>query len=156
MRVNYYQGCGTGHFCCSCEIFNKGMSANHSYCIVHYGPQGKYGKAIKSNGRSPACPYWRRKERMPKDKVMETLTPIHDFFELSYASYFVMPRSALQAMSVDWQKRFLGLMDEMEETFDMSEISGDYWVRRKGSNGRFLHDPFAEYRHPATMPRRKK
>lgn len=41
--------------------------------------------------------------------------PIHAWFGLSYCSYFVMPRLALEAMPLDWQARFIALMDEAHE-----------------------------------------
>jgi len=40
--------------------------------------------------------------------------PIHGWFGLSRQSYFVMPRIALEAMPVEWQERFIDLMDEAE------------------------------------------
>jgi hypothetical protein len=42
--------------------------------------------------------------------------PIHLWFSLSYSSYFVMPRAAMQAMPIEWQEKFIELMDEAEET----------------------------------------
>jgi hypothetical protein len=41
-------------------------------------------------------------------------SPLHGWFGLSYSSYFVMPRLALEALPVDWQNRFIALMDEAE------------------------------------------
>ena len=43
--------------------------------------------------------------------VTETQEPIHEFFELSYAHYLVLPRSLLQSMPVEWQKRFVECLD---------------------------------------------
>lgn len=43
-------------------------------------------------------------------------SPIHGWFGLSRSAYFVMPRLALEAMSLDWQTRFLELMREAEAT----------------------------------------
>jgi hypothetical protein len=40
--------------------------------------------------------------------------PIHAWFGLSYSSYFVLPRLAMQEMPIDWQERFIALMAEAE------------------------------------------
>lgn len=51
-----------------------------------------------------------------RDAENETLEepPIHRWFGLSFCAYFVMPRLAMQELPHDWQKRFIGLMDEAE------------------------------------------
>ncbi len=36
----------------------------------------------------------------------------HSWFSLTRASYFVMPRLAMEALPADWQRRFIALMDE--------------------------------------------
>lgn len=41
--------------------------------------------------------------------------PVHEWFSLSYASYFVLPRLVMQEMPLDWQRRFVALMDEAAE-----------------------------------------
>lgn len=69
--------------------------------------------------------------------------PIHDWFELSYSSYLVIPRLALQEMPVDWQRRLVALLDEAEAG-GMATPS-DYTVQRR-INGRFRRDPWADYR----------
>lgn len=43
-------------------------------------------------------------------------SPLHGWFGLSYSSYFVMPRLAMESLPVDWQNRFIALMDEAEDT----------------------------------------
>lgn len=49
-------------------------------------------------------------------KNATTYDDIHHWFDLSYAAYFVVPRLALQSMPLDWQKRWLALMAEFEES----------------------------------------
>jgi len=44
---------------------------------------------------------------------------IHHWFGLSYCSYFTIPRLALQAMPLEWQQRFIGLMDEAFEKYGL-------------------------------------
>lgn len=44
--------------------------------------------------------------------------PVHEWFELSYAQYLTIPRSILQSMPTDWQVRFVGILQDLDETFD--------------------------------------
>lgn len=49
-------------------------------------------------------------EREPRD--------IHDWFELTYSNYLVLPRSLMQSMPEAWQHRATALFDEMQAAFD--------------------------------------
>lgn len=40
--------------------------------------------------------------------------PIHEFFGLSYAQFLVLSRTALQSMPLEWQKRFVTCLLELE------------------------------------------
>lgn len=71
--------------------------------------------------------------------------PIHEFFSLSYASYLVLPRSALQSMPVKWQRLFVALLNQMHEAFGDIPEHGTYHVDLKDDNGRFVHDPLQDY-----------
>lgn len=71
--------------------------------------------------------------------------PIHTWFSLSYNSYFVCPRSALQAMPLDWQQRFVDLIEEAD---DFGIETPTYSVQLRDETGRFMRDPWREYRHP--------
>lgn len=71
---------------------------------------------------------------------------IHEAFGLSYASYLVVPRLVLQSMPVDWQHRFVALLDELHETFDGWEPPAGYEVRARAKGGRFHPDPLSDYR----------
>lgn len=71
--------------------------------------------------------------------------PFHGWFGLSYSHYIVMPRSLLQAMPHGWQERMIALIDEFREVFDHN---ADYLVRQRGEDGKFIHDPCANYRYP--------
>jgi hypothetical protein len=73
---------------------------------------------------------------------------IHDWFELTYAQYLTVPRSILEAMPEGWQDRFVALLEELDDTFDWRPEAGRYWCRLKDGDGRFVHDPFMEYRRP--------
>jgi hypothetical protein len=77
--------------------------------------------------------------------------PIHLWFELSYAQYLVIPRSILQSMPTKWQRNFVWLMGELDETFEWRR-SG-CWVKFKDRRGRFMVDELADYnRGRRTMP----
>lgn len=52
--------------------------------------------------------------------------PVHDWFELSYAQYLTIPRSVLQSMPVEWQRRFVKCLEELEETIDWRPKEGVY------------------------------
>lgn len=72
--------------------------------------------------------------------------PVWSWFSLSYAAYAVMPRAVLCMMPVDWQKRFVALMDELTETLTWNGTS-DYTVQIRDKNGRFADDPLANYKY---------
>lgn len=89
-----------------------------------------------------------------KEKAEEGLKPsVHDWFELSYAQYLTVPRSALQSMPLEWQHRFAACLYELDRTIDWRPSKGRYWVRLKDGSGRYAHDPLMEYRHAPRMPR---
>ena len=72
--------------------------------------------------------------------------PIHERFGLSYANYLVLPRSALQSMSVEWQKKVVELLNEMDDVIDEAfEPDGGYLVKAKDTNGKFANDPYSDY-----------
>lgn len=71
--------------------------------------------------------------------------PIHLWFELSYAQYLTVPRSALQSMPVEWQRRFVACLKELDRSIDWRPRVGCYWVRLKDDAGRFMRDPLMDY-----------
>jgi len=72
--------------------------------------------------------------------------PVWHWFSLSYSSYCVMPRRALCSMPVEWQERFVKLMEEAAEALPNEALHIDYWVRAQ-DRGRFVADPNLPYRH---------
>lgn len=52
--------------------------------------------------------------------------PIHSMFGLSYAHYYVVPRSVLQSMPVAWQQRFVRCVEELDQVMQ--------WQRHLHSN----------------------
>jgi hypothetical protein len=74
--------------------------------------------------------------------------PVHAWFELSRASYAVLPRVILQSMPLEWQEKFVALMDEVDEIPEMScPKDGNYIVLVRGKDGRFCRDGLPSYRH---------
>ena len=71
---------------------------------------------------------------------------VHGWFELSYASYLVLPRSLMQAMPADWQHQFVRLLEDMQASF--RQPNDHYTVLLRGERGRFVPDPFRHYRYP--------
>lgn len=78
---------------------------------------------------------------------METIRDgeIHGYFELSYANYLVIARTALQSMPLEWQDRFVKCMRELDKTIDWRQ---NYEVTLRDDNGQFVpitHDPLNDY-----------
>lgn len=74
--------------------------------------------------------------------------PVHTWFELSYAQYLTVPRSILQSMPREWQERFVACLNELDAARDWRPAEGRYWVRLKDGSGKYVADPFMQYRHP--------
>ena len=87
-------------------------------------------------------------------------SPVHEWFGLSYASYFTVPRSVLEAMPYEWQWQFVALVKELNETLDwgscLPNFDGfgrdNYTVYLRDGYGKFARDPLANYRHPIPIP----
>ena len=71
--------------------------------------------------------------------------PIHQWFELTYASYLVLPRSILQSMPKEWQARMVACLTELEKVYGSVPEHGTYHVYLKDIRGRFLTDFFRDY-----------
>lgn len=75
---------------------------------------------------------------------------IHDWFELTYANYLVLPRSMLQSMPEEWQEKMVTLIKEMERSFPHLECP-IYDVRARDHNtGRYIPDPIPHYNRGRT------
>ena len=81
-------------------------------------------------------------------------SPMWDWFELSYSSYLVLPRSLLCGMDEEWQTKMIELLEQMRENYDTSQIEDGYHVTLRGSGGKFKKDPLCNYRHPPELPYR--
>ncbi len=83
------------------------------------------------------------------DIMVESDTPVHDWFGLTYAQFLTVPRIVMQSMPIEWQRKMVDLLKEMDETFDWTPEEGNYWVRIRDDKGRF-HAPdsaICDYRH---------
>lgn len=58
----------------------------------------------------------------------DTPRSVHEYFELSYASYLVKHRTLLQSMPADWQERFVALLEEFDAAFAHVEQADGYKV----------------------------
>jgi hypothetical protein len=73
--------------------------------------------------------------------------PVHIWFGLSYANYLTVPRSILEAMPHSWKEKFVTLLKELDDTLDWAPTKGTYYVQLRDEKGRYLYDPFLQYRH---------
>ncbi len=72
--------------------------------------------------------------------------PVHAWFSLSYCAYAVLQRAILERMPIDWQKRFVVLMNELEDTLEHDGPTM-FTVQSRDGRGRFIKDPLANYRY---------
>lgn len=83
-------------------------------------------------------------------------SPVHEWFGLTYSSYAVMQRTAMEQMPIKWQERFVKLMEEVEETLDLSDYPDEFQVNAiNPETKKFIRDPLKEYRHPIVIPKKK-
>ncbi|MFE9844731.1 hypothetical protein [Streptomyces goshikiensis] len=43
--------------------------------------------------------------------------PVHAWFELTYSSYLVLPRTLMQSMPIEWQQRMVGCLEEIQAAY---------------------------------------
>lgn len=81
--------------------------------------------------------------------------PVWNAFGLTRASYHVVPRRTLQSMPIEWQERYVALMQEMNEVLPDEAVDAN-WVVTLRIKGRFSHDPGVSYRHAGPWPLKEK
>lgn len=81
--------------------------------------------------------------------------PVRHEFGFTYANYFVRQRSVLQAMPIEWQRRFVQLMDELEAAIDIEAIPSSFHVHAVDDRGKYASDPYRDYRHGPRVPMRE-
>lgn len=69
-------------------------------------------------------------------------SPIWNAFGLGRAAYLVVPRRTLQSMLLDWQEKFVALMDEAQAALPAAAFH-DYSVQRN-DGGRLVSDPLRD------------
>lgn len=72
---------------------------------------------------------------------------IHEWFELTYASYLVLPRSVLQSLPPAIPKQLVDALNAIEEHLSPACLppEGTYSVNLRDENGRFMRDPLCQY-----------
>lgn len=55
--------------------------------------------------------------------------PVHEWFELTYSSYQVLPRVLMHSMPLDWQHRMVTCLREMREAFEHVQQPESYEVK---------------------------
>lgn len=78
--------------------------------------------------------------------------PFHEWFGLTYSAYLVLPRAILEALPEDLQHRLIACIDEAKDLIDCDQINDNYSVKLRDSDGRYMVDPFANYRYPPKVP----
>jgi hypothetical protein len=85
-------------------------------------------------------------EEEPRPTSVGSDTPVHDWFGLTYARYLTLPRSILQSMPLEWQRKFVALLEEADLACETAGITTPKYSVRAVEGGRFVVDPFGEYR----------
>lgn len=85
---------------------------------------------------------------MEKKETVESESPVHDAFGLTYASWFLVPRVVLEAMPIEWQRKFVKLMYELGDTFTWEPDCSMQIVFRKRGKYIRVPDHFRNYRYP--------
>ncbi len=78
-------------------------------------------------------------------EMLPGVDPVHLWFELSYAQYLTVPRTALQSMPLEWKIRFAACLEELDDAIEWRPAKGRYWVTLKDKRGRFVRDPLMDY-----------
>lgn len=75
-------------------------------------------------------------------------SPIWNWFGLTYSAYLCMPRLLLCGMPLEWQQRFVKLMEEADEHMSQNGIerTPTYSVQRRDASGRYFQDPWRMYK----------
>ena len=70
------------------------------------------------------------------------------YFGLSYASWLVIPRIALQSMPLKWQHKFFALVEELFESIEFPEGYHDLsFVVTAKKNNKFVRHILPHYKH---------
>lgn len=73
---------------------------------------------------------------------------VHEFFGLTYSNALVLHRSILQSMPLDWQERFVAVMNELDNAIGegmRKRIAASYSITPRSANGKFTRDAIPHY-----------
>lgn len=79
-------------------------------------------------------------------KVEKTYANIHHWFGLSYSAYAVFPRVILTDLPTEIQDKFLEVIEHIEENYDTDRFAGNFMVKARNSQNKFVKDPMSNYR----------
>ena len=81
-------------------------------------------------------------------KAMKDKMDSWDYFGLSYASWLVLPRIALQSMPKKWQNKFYSLVNEMYDKVEFPDgfLDLSFSVTAK-KGGKFVSHELPHYKH---------
>lgn len=78
--------------------------------------------------------------------MKDNMEAIHEYFELTYANYLVLPRTVLQSMPDKWQEQFVNLLRQIPELLSSDwEPEGGYRVLALNSDKKFCKDSYSNY-----------
>jgi hypothetical protein len=103
-----------------------------------------------TNGDTEAL--WRRLDEMADldGLAADSDEPIHEWFNLTYANYLVLPRTILQSMPVAWQRRFVKCLRQLQAAaWDLPQADR-YTGNCRDERGRFVADPVPHYQRGRT------
>jgi hypothetical protein len=88
-----------------------------------------------------------KKQLRRSDKMKRERFDIHTWFNLTYASYLVIPRSVLQSLPEKLQFKLTDVLSEIggHIEIDVPEKGKRYSVSLRDEKGRFVHDVFRDY-----------
>lgn len=86
---------------------------------------------------------------MTHNPIVESQTPIHDMFGLTYASFLTLPRVLMEAMPLEWQRQMVELVTQADAEFANTPYVS-YRVQAVGPSGKLekMPDGLKNYRHP--------
>ena len=71
---------------------------------------------------------------------------IHEWFELTYASYLVLPRSILQSLPDNLQRNLVACLNEIDSIcLEHGIATPSYKVIAIDENNKFMKDPYRDY-----------
>lgn len=81
------------------------------------------------------------------DEDADEIEPIHAWFNLTYSTYLVLHRTVLQSMPVDWQRRFVRCLRELDHVVIAAGIdtAETYTVHARTHGGKFAREPIPPY-----------